>query len=71
VLTPSRTLEDIDRFFETRPGVFVHRNKLAVQLRRPAEFIEADDRIANAEVEVEGEKDRRAKNGFVETEETV
>jgi hypothetical protein len=47
--TANRTLEDIDRFFETKPGVLVHRNKLAVQLHRPAEFIEADERIAAGE----------------------
>ncbi|KAF2021502.1 sugar transporter STL1 [Aaosphaeria arxii CBS 175.79] len=44
--TANRTLEDIDRFFETKPGIFIHRNKLAVQLHRPAEYIEADERIA-------------------------
>jgi hypothetical protein len=44
--TANRTLEDIDRFFETNPGILVHRNNLAVQLHRPAEFIEADARIA-------------------------
>lgn len=51
-----RTLEDIDRFFETRPGVFIHRNKLAVQLQRPAEYIEADERIANAQLVSKSEK---------------
>jgi hypothetical protein len=53
-----RTLEDIDRFFETEPGIFIHRNKLAVQLQRPTEFIEADERIANAQDGMKGgEKD--------------
>lgn len=58
-LTCASTLEDIDRFFETSPGLFVHRNKLAVQLHRPVEFIEADERIAAAQAEEEkgiGEK---------------
>jgi hypothetical protein len=63
------TLEDIDRFFETGPGIFVHRNKLAVQLHRPAEFIEADERIATAQAE-EG-KDLGEKTEFVDTKETV
>jgi hypothetical protein len=49
-------LEDIDRFFATKPGIFIHRNKLAVQLQRPAEYIEADERIANAEREHGKEK---------------
>lgn len=47
--TANRTLEDIDRFFETEPGIFIHSNKLAVQLHRPAEYIEADARIARGE----------------------
>ncbi|KAF2649851.1 general substrate transporter [Lophiostoma macrostomum CBS 122681] len=70
--TANRTLEDIDRFFETSPGILVHRNKLAVQLPRPTEFVEADERIANAEAE------RNEKRGpgsvaseHVETKETV
>lgn len=44
-----RTLEDVDRFFATKPGIFIHRNKVAVQLHRPAEYIEADERIARGE----------------------
>lgn len=57
--TANRTLEDIDRFFETEPGIFIDRNQLALQLHRPAEFIEADARIAaNEEVKLErGSKD--------------
>lgn len=45
----NRTLEDIDRFFETKPGIFIHRNKTAVQLQRPLEYIEADERIARGD----------------------
>jgi hypothetical protein len=62
--TANRTLEDIDRFFETKPGVFIHHNKLAVQLHRPAEFIEADARIAANEEE-------KMSPELVETKETV
>ena len=47
--TANRTLEDIDRFFETKPGVFVHRNKLATQMSRPREFEEMDEAIAAKE----------------------
>ncbi|KAF2801147.1 general substrate transporter [Melanomma pulvis-pyrius CBS 109.77] len=47
--TANRTLEDVDRFFATKPGIFIHRNKVAVQLHRPAEYIEADERIARGE----------------------
>lgn len=64
-----RTLEDIDRFFETEPGIFIHRNKLAVQLQRPAEFIEHDEMVARAEAE--NEKAESVKSALVETKETV
>jgi hypothetical protein len=67
-----RTLEDIDRFFETSPGILVHRNKLAVQLSRPTEFIEADERIANAEAVRNGEKGSGSVTSeHVEIKETV
>jgi hypothetical protein len=44
--TANRSLEDIDRFFETRPGIFIHR-KIATQLRRPSVYEEEDQRIAD------------------------
>lgn len=69
--TANRTLEDIDRFFETSPGVFIHRNKLAVQLHRPAEFIEADERIAAGEASQYGEKRTSFHSEHVETKEAV
>ncbi|KAI9810486.1 MAG: hypothetical protein M1827_006262 [Pycnora praestabilis] len=47
--TANRTLEDIDRFFETDPGILIFNNKLATQLHRPEQFIEADARIAERE----------------------
>lgn len=46
--TANRTLEDIDRFFETKPGIIVCRNELATQLSRPQIYIEQDERIARA-----------------------
>ncbi|KAF2455814.1 sugar transporter STL1 [Lineolata rhizophorae] len=55
--TANRTLEDIDRFFETKPGIFVHRNKLAVQLQRPDVYIEADEKFQEAEIAKKSEKD--------------
>jgi hypothetical protein len=69
--TANRTLEDIDRFFETRPGILVHINKLAVQLHRPAEFIEADERIAAGEQAGHREKIKSIGSEHVETKETV
>jgi hypothetical protein len=68
--TANRTLEDIDRFFETNPGVFIHRNKLAVQLHRPVEFIEADERIAG-EAGKSGKKRTSISSEHVEIKETV
>ena len=69
--TANRTLEDIDRFFETSPGILIHRNKLAVQLHRPAEFIEADERIAAGEASKHGEKRTSVSSQHVETKEAV
>ena len=43
--TANRSLEDIDRFFEGEPGLFVHRNKIATQLQRPMVYEEEDARI--------------------------
>jgi len=43
--TANRTLEDIDRFFESKPGIFIHRNKIATQLQRPQEYADADEMI--------------------------
>lgn len=58
--TANRTLEDIDRFFETQPSIIIHKNRLAVQLHRPAEFIEADARIARGEVRDMDERRRHS-----------
>ncbi|KAH8812961.1 general substrate transporter [Xylogone sp. PMI_703] len=40
--TANRSLEDIDRFFETKPRVILCNNRLATQRERPVEFEEAD-----------------------------
>lgn len=69
--TANRTLEDIDRFFETKPGIFIHRNELAVQLHRPAEFIEADARIAANEDQKYAEGRKSISTEHVETKEAV
>jgi hypothetical protein len=69
--TANRTLEDIDRFFETKPGILVHKNKLAVQLHRPAEFIEADEKIAAGEAIKHGAKRTSISTEHVETKETA
>jgi hypothetical protein len=53
----NRTLEDVDRFFATKPGILIHRNKVAVQLQRPVEYIEADERIARGELDDEKSSD--------------
>ncbi|KAJ4336963.1 hypothetical protein N0V87_004982 [Didymella glomerata] len=70
--TANRTLEDIDRFFETKPGILIHKNKLAVQLHRPVEFIEADARIAAGQAsDLNEEKRRSVSTERIETKEAV
>lgn len=70
--TANRTLEDIDRFFETKPGIFIHKNRLAMQLHRPDEFIEADARIARGEAGNLGEHKRQSiSTERIETKEVV
>jgi hypothetical protein len=69
--TANRTLEDIDRFFSTGPGILIHRNKLAVQLHRPTEFIEADERIAAGDSSNFTEKRTSISSEHVETKEEV
>jgi MFS family permease len=46
--TANRSLEDIDRFFETKPGVLIWRNELATKLERPAIYFEQDEAIARS-----------------------
>ncbi|KAK9327294.1 general substrate transporter [Lipomyces starkeyi] len=58
--TSNRTLEDIDQFFDTNPGIFIFNNKLATQLERPERFIENEARRV-AEIE----------NSYVEGKEAV
>ena len=52
--------------------VLIHKNRLAVQLHRPDEFIEADARIARGEAGNLGEKKRRSvSTERIETKEVV
>ncbi|GAB7358124.1 hypothetical protein MBLNU230_g0283t1 [Neophaeotheca triangularis] len=72
--TANRTLEDIDRLFDTRPGVIVAFNKEATQLRRPVRYIEEDERIAVAVGEKGGNGDVGEEKGVdvvVQMEERV
>jgi hypothetical protein len=43
--TANRTLEDIDRFFETNPPIIICRNELATQLARPQVYADQDAEI--------------------------
>ena len=65
--TANRSLEDIDRFFETKPGIFIHRNKIATQLHRPDIYEEEDYRIGHLgdkpESETVTEEVENAKSG--------
>jgi hypothetical protein len=54
--TANRSLEDIDRFFETNPPLIICRNELATQLSRPAVYAEMDDEIwRRGEMKMDGE----------------
>jgi hypothetical protein len=56
--TANRSLEDVDRFFESRPGIFVHKNKIATQLDRPTIYEEEDGRIARLNKVNDGVEDK-------------
>ncbi|KAJ9193238.1 hypothetical protein DTO164E3_6844 [Paecilomyces variotii] len=43
--TANRTLEDIDRYFESNPGLVVAWDKVATQLHRPEQYIQMDEEI--------------------------
>jgi len=43
--TANRSLEDIDRFFDTNPPLIIFRNKLATQLERPQIYVDADEKF--------------------------
>jgi hypothetical protein len=43
--TANRTLEDIDRFFETNPPIIICKNELATQLGRPQVYTDQDAEI--------------------------
>ena len=63
--TANRSLEDIDRFFETNPPLIICRNELATQLARPAVYAEMDDEIwRRGEMEMKG-KEGDEKEGVV------
>ncbi|OQO03313.1 hypothetical protein B0A48_11569 [Cryoendolithus antarcticus] len=47
--TANRSLEDIDRFFETKPDVLIFGTKLATQLSRPQQYFDMDEEIARKE----------------------
>ncbi|KAM5450889.1 hypothetical protein MaudCBS49596_003998 [Microsporum audouinii] len=47
--TANRTLEDIDRYFESNREVIVAFNKTATKLSRPEEYIRMDEEISRRE----------------------
>ncbi|KAF7943751.1 uncharacterized protein EAE97_005821 [Botrytis byssoidea] len=64
--TANRSLEDIDRFFESKPGLFIHRNKIATQLQRPQIYEEEDLRLGRAAEEKEFQKSSSSPENGVE-----
>jgi hypothetical protein len=59
-------LEDIDRFFESRPGLFIHRNKIATQLHRPQMYEEEDLRLGKIAEEKGLQKSSSSSDNAVE-----
>ena len=67
--TANRSLEDIDRFFETNPPLIICRNELATQLARPAVYAEMDDEIwRRGEMEMKGKEGDGKEGGVVGVE---
>lgn len=58
--TANRTLEDIDRFFETNPPIIICNNALATQLSRPSVYAEQDEEIwrQSEKTEERGEEEK-------------
>lgn len=64
--TANRSLEDIDRFFETKPGIFIDRNKIATQLHRPDIYEEEDYRIGHRDDKMESDTVEDVENANIE-----
>jgi hypothetical protein len=61
--TANRTLEDIDRFFETKPSIIIARNGLATQLQRPEVYIRQDEEITRHVEKGDGWDEEKGGNG--------
>jgi hypothetical protein len=68
--TANRTLEDIDRFFETNPPIIICRNELATRLARPQVYVEQDAEIRRKVEKGDGSDERmvQEKDGAVNIE---
>ncbi|KAG0652492.1 Sugar transporter STL1 [Hyphodiscus hymeniophilus] len=66
--TANRSLEDIDRFFETKPGILIHRNKIATQLHRPEIYEEDDYRIEHMDEKKQNDTVEEVETGAPKTE---
>lgn len=66
--TANRSLEDIDRYFADNHNIFVHKNKLATQLRRPSIYEEADKQIAAANEKIGDPEQKGAETTLVEAQ---
>jgi len=61
--TANRSLEDIDRFFETNPPLIICRNEMATQLARPGVYAEMDEEVwRRGETKMEGADVEEEKN---------
>lgn len=70
--TANRTLEDIDRYFAEHRNIFVHRDKVATQLKRPEQWEQLDreftrlaeeEKIRSGQIDVEASAIDMEKDG--------
>lgn len=54
--TANRSLEDIDRFFHENPSLFVNGNPEAVNIKRPARYVEIEKELVNQSATVASAK---------------
>ncbi|KAF7863814.1 hypothetical protein EAF04_006779 [Stromatinia cepivora] len=62
----NRSLKDIDRFFESKSGLFIHRNKIATQLQSPQIYEGEDLRLGKVAEEKGLQKSSSSSGNAVE-----
>ncbi|KAL3450525.1 general substrate transporter [Aspergillus insuetus] len=67
--TADRTLEDIDRFFQENPGIFVHKNVDGVARRRPERYVWLAQEARSAHLDMDDLKEIGGDKAVVQHEE--